>query len=53
MKKYTQKAESFQKCKTELLKLSPAIKGAIRKKYLEKSILQNPTIEKKKVFEKI
>jgi hypothetical protein len=40
MKKYAQKAEPLQKRKTELLKLSPATKGAMRKRYSERTILQ-------------
>jgi hypothetical protein len=53
MEKYAQKAEPFQKYKIELLKLSPAIKKAMRKRYLERIILQNSTVEKKRAFEKI
>jgi hypothetical protein len=53
IEKYAQKAELFQKRKTKLLKLSPATKKIIRKRYLEKIILQNPTVEEKRAFGKI
>jgi hypothetical protein len=49
--KYTNKAESLQKRKTTLLKLSLLIKGALRRHYSEKIILNNSTNEKRQIFE--
>jgi hypothetical protein len=39
IEKYVQKAEFLQKYKIELLKFSPAIKGVMRKRYSERTIL--------------
>jgi hypothetical protein len=53
MEKYIRKAEPLQKRKIELLRLSSAIKKIIRRRYLERVILQNPIVEEKRVFERI